>query len=124
MRGLGLGLGFGLILGPATGIALGLGFEHNHEAGGSAPGLVAGLVTLLIVVFTGLAFGLLGSHIWSTTLAKAQLAWEWHTPVRLITFLEDARERGVLRTVGPVYQFRHARLQDRLAANNNDVTGT
>ena len=123
MRGLGLGLGFGLILGPATGIALGLGFEHNHEAG-LVPGLVAGLVTLLIVVFTGLAFGLLGSHIWSTTLAKAQLAWEWHTPVRLITFLEDARERGVLRTVGPVYQFRHARLQDRLAANNNDVTGT
>jgi hypothetical protein len=32
-------------------------------------------------------------------------------------FLEDARERGVLRTVGPVYQFRHARLQDLLAAS-------
>jgi hypothetical protein len=31
-------------------------------------------------------------------------------------FLDDARERNVLRTVGPVYQFRHARLQDRLAA--------
>ncbi len=30
-------------------------------------------------------------------------------------FLEDARERGVLRTVGSVYQFRHARLQDQLA---------
>jgi hypothetical protein len=30
-------------------------------------------------------------------------------------FLEDARDRNVLRTVGPVYQFRHARLQDRLA---------
>jgi hypothetical protein len=30
-------------------------------------------------------------------------------------FLEDARERNVLRTVGSVYQFRHARLQDRLA---------
>ena len=30
-------------------------------------------------------------------------------------FLEDARSRSVLRTVGPVYQFRHARLQDRLA---------
>jgi hypothetical protein len=25
------------------------------------------------------------------------------------------RERNVFRTVGPVYQFRHARLQDRLA---------
>jgi hypothetical protein len=30
-------------------------------------------------------------------------------------FLEDARERGVLRTVGGVYQFRHAMLQDQLA---------
>jgi hypothetical protein len=33
-----------------------------------------------------------------------------------MNFLDDARERNVLRTVGPVYQFRHARLQDRLAA--------
>ena len=30
-------------------------------------------------------------------------------------FLEDARQRNVLRIIGPVYQFRHARLQDRLA---------
>ena len=30
-------------------------------------------------------------------------------------FLEDAYARGVLRTVGPVYQFRHASLQDLLA---------
>jgi hypothetical protein len=34
-------------------------------------------------------------------------------------FLEDARSRNVLRTVGPVYQFRHARLQDRLAAQKS-----
>jgi hypothetical protein len=39
----------------------------------------------------------------------------WHTPARLLHFLEDARQRDALRTVGPVYQFRHARLQDRLA---------
>jgi hypothetical protein len=39
----------------------------------------------------------------------------WHTPLRLMNFLDDAHERNVLRTVGPVYQFRHARLQDRLA---------
>jgi uncharacterized membrane protein YfcA len=32
-----------------------------------------------------------------------------------MTFLDDARRRGVLRAVGPVYQFRHARLQDHLA---------
>jgi hypothetical protein len=30
-------------------------------------------------------------------------------------FLNDAHKRNVLRTVGPVYQFRYARLQDRLA---------
>ena len=36
-------------------------------------------------------------------------------PVRLLRFLDDARQRDVLRTIGPVYQFRHARLQDRLA---------
>jgi hypothetical protein len=28
--------------------------------------------------------------------------------------LEDARERQVLRVAGPVYQFRHAPLQERL----------
>jgi len=39
------------------------------------------------------------------------------TPIRLLRFLEDARKRGVLRVVGPGYQFRHARLLDRLAAN-------
>jgi hypothetical protein len=31
-------------------------------------------------------------------------------------FLEDARQRNVLRIIGPAYQFRHARLQDRLAS--------
>ncbi len=34
-------------------------------------------------------------------------------------FLQDARSRSVLRTVGPAYQFRHARLQDRLAAQES-----
>jgi hypothetical protein len=37
-------------------------------------------------------------------------------------FLEDARKRDVLRTVGPVYQFRHARLQDRLAGHARTAT--
>lgn len=37
-------------------------------------------------------------------------------PLRLRTFLEDMHGLGLLRQVGPVYQFRHAMLQDRLAA--------
>ncbi|MFJ1540022.1 hypothetical protein ACIODS_15900 [Micromonospora chalcea] len=36
-------------------------------------------------------------------------------PPRLLRFLDDAHRRSVLRTVGPVHQFRHARLQDCLA---------
>ena len=35
--------------------------------------------------------------------------------MRLMRFLAYAYERNVLRTVGPVYQFRHARLRDLLA---------
>ena len=74
-----------------------------------AAGLVAGLVA-------GLLVGLVYPQSWSSSLAFAQLAVSDRTPVRLMRFLEDARSRSVLRTVGPVYQFRHARLQDRLAA--------
>ncbi|WP_165495102.1 NACHT domain-containing protein [Actinomadura roseirufa] len=36
-------------------------------------------------------------------------------PFRLMRFLEDAHRVGLLRQVGPVYQFRHAALQHRLA---------
>jgi hypothetical protein len=38
-----------------------------------------------------------------------------------VRFLDDARTRNILRTVGPVYQFRHARLQDWLAEPSESV---
>jgi hypothetical protein len=66
--------------------------------------------------------GLMSSTTWAASLAFAQIARRLHTPVRLMRFLEDARERNVLRTAGPVYQFRHARLQDRLAAQVKRTT--
>jgi hypothetical protein len=104
MFGLMVGLLFGLLGGLFSALLHGFGFGLVVGVGG----LVGGLVF-------GLAFGLIGSQSWSATLAIAQLAMSWHTPLRLMRFLEDAHERNVLRTVGPVYQFRHARLQDRLA---------
>ncbi|MGH3783092.1 MAG: hypothetical protein ACRDRO_21335 [Pseudonocardiaceae bacterium] len=70
----------------------------------------------------GLVGGLMSSTTWTASLVFAQLARRWHTPIRLMRFLEDARQRDVLRTVGPVYQFRHARLQDRLAARVERTT--
>jgi len=58
------------------------------------------------------------SKTWSSALGFAQLARSDRTPFHLMRFLEDAHKRNVLRTVGPVYQFRHARLQDRLAGQD------
>ena len=106
---LGLGLSLGIGLGGGLILALGLG---SRQAAGHAAGLVHGLMWLLVF---GLVYGLLFPQTWTVSLAFAQLAMRWHTPARLLRFLDDARQRDVLRTVGPVYPFRHARLQDRLA---------
>jgi hypothetical protein len=107
--GLTIGLTAGLTIGLAVSLAVGL-------TGGHAIGLAAGLtVGLTAGLVFGPAGGLMYTRTWSARLAFAQLAARWRTPIRLMRFLEDARDRDVLRTVGPVYQFRHARLQDRLA---------
>ncbi|MBV9032706.1 MAG: hypothetical protein JO364_20895 [Pseudonocardiales bacterium] len=96
LSGLAVGLVFGLVIGPVL--------------GGLAVGLVFGPVI-------GLVSGLVGAQTWRITLAWFQLQLARQVPaVRLIPFLEDARERDILRTVGAVYQFRHATLQDQLAA--------
>ena len=106
---LALGLSLGIGLGISFSLAFGLGSRH-------AAGQVAGIVYGLVWVFVfGLVFGLLFPQTWTVSLTFAQLAIRWRTPARLLRFLDDARQRDVLRTVGPVYQFRHARLQDRLA---------
>lgn len=47
------------------------------------------------------------------------LAARRHLPLRTMRFLDDAHRRGLLRQVGPVYQFRHARLAERLAAHHS-----
>jgi hypothetical protein len=102
--GLKFGLVFGLVYGPALGLSNGLRL-------GPAYGITNGIEN-------GLAFGfgvvLVSSLTWVATLAAVQLWWRQEAPVRLLRFLEDARTRQVLRSVGPVYQFRHSRLQDRL----------
>ncbi|MEU1402345.1 hypothetical protein ABZ471_08245 [Streptomyces sp. NPDC005728] len=98
-------------------------------------GILTGLAVAVFAGFTGLPFGLqsaaftalaggIGPVLWSgpvnnlavtTALTAVQLSAREGTPVRLMSFLEDARRRNLLRATGPVYQFRHARLQERLA---------
>jgi hypothetical protein len=105
------GLIVGLVFGSSIGLGLGFILATRHKTG-LVPGLEYGL--LAGAVF-GLVWGLSFSLTWTASLAFAQLTLRWRTPARLLHFLEDARQRDVLRTVGPIYQFRHARLQDRLA---------
>jgi hypothetical protein len=100
----------GLIIGIVIGLVAGFGF-----------GLMSGLFEGLLAGFTSgiassIVVGFSISRTWPATLATAQLAIQWHTPLHMLRFLDDARERNVLHTVGPAYQFRHSRLQDRLAA--------
>ncbi|MCC2277742.1 NACHT domain-containing protein [Streptomyces sp. ET3-23] len=59
----------------------------------------------------------LAAHSWPHyTIARLLLAARGKLPWRLQTFLTDAHRLGILRQVGPVYQFRHAHLQHRLAS--------
>jgi hypothetical protein len=103
--GLTEGLAYGLPAGLAVGLLGGI-------VGGIGAGLATGLITALGV---SVAFTISVSQSWLATVGFLLLGHAGLFPRQGIHFLEDARQRGVLRTVGSVYQFRHARLQDQLA---------
>lgn len=105
---------FGLVVGLM--VALAYGLWQSFESG------LAALIVVWVVagLALGIAVGLVFPATWQVTLASAQLWRRGEAPVRLLRFLEDARKRQVLRTVGQVYQFRHAQLQDRLAGVRAD----
>lgn len=104
------------VFGLRVGLGAGLGFGLW---GGFQCGLAAGLFDFFSLMFlVGLAYGITSSVTWSTTLAWGQLRRTHRIPtLALMPFLEHARHRGILRTVGAVYQFRHATLQDNLAGH-------
>ncbi|MGW7101685.1 helix-turn-helix domain-containing protein [Streptomyces sp. NPDC054838] len=81
----------------------------------------------------GLALGAVGGLAGALSYALAFTAWgQWvllariwlpltgRLPWAVVAFLDDAYRRGVLRQVGAVYQFRHARLQRHLATASAD----
>ncbi|MGH3721618.1 MAG: hypothetical protein ACRDRI_22780 [Pseudonocardiaceae bacterium] len=119
--GLQIGLVYGLTAGPIFGLTNGLIYSLVLKAGLKAS-LVAVVEAGLTNALTfGLGVMLVSSTTWAATLANTQLRHRGETPARLLNFLEDAHAREVLRSVGPVYQFRHARLQDRLAGLRGEV---
>jgi len=108
------------------GLRLPLGLLVGLTAGFSPALLAIGSYSLATALYAGVGIALwsclwagpVGNLACATALASVQLAAREKTPVRLMAFLEDARNRNVLRTVGPVYQFRHARLQDRMTMSD------
>ncbi|MEU5363878.1 NACHT domain-containing protein [Streptomyces sp. NPDC005925] len=101
-------------------------------ARGAVAALVAGAMCLLLIAVTDRdnTLGTMHTELWvpvgtsslalsawgRTATARLWLALTGRAPWRLMTFLEDAHRRGVLRQAGARYEFRHQRLQHRLAA--------
>ncbi|MGD3110650.1 NACHT domain-containing protein [Streptomyces sp. YGL11-2] len=96
----------GLVIGSGYGIMFGL---TSNSLAGIGAGLVAGSM-IALGVGTMTAWGR-----W-VVLARIWLPLTGWLPRDLDAFLQDAYERGVLRRVGTVYQFRHAQLRDHLCA--------
>lgn len=90
-----------------NGLTLGL-------VGGLVGGFVSGLASRLAPGLTG-GLSFCGSAWCWSLISRCWLALADKLPWRPMAFLNDAHQRGVLRQTGAVYQFRHARLQDRLA---------
>ncbi|MCA6094779.1 NACHT domain-containing protein [Streptomyces sp. SCA3-4] len=67
---------------------------------------------------------LLGSAWGAYQLSRAWFGLTKRLPPRLMRFLDDAHELGVLRQTGAVYQFRHARLQEQLSGGGRPPKGS
>ena len=72
-----------------------------------------------VVILLSMTTGLLTLTL--TTWLRLQVARIWlsargQLPFNVMRFLEEAHARDALRQVGAAYQFRHARLQEQLAA--------
>ncbi|GLZ29134.1 hypothetical protein Lesp02_13240 [Lentzea sp. NBRC 105346] len=80
----------------------------------SHPAFSALLITAWAVI--GLAVAVLTERSpWiAYVVTTLHLARRKRVPLRLMSFLDDAHRIGLLRAVGPIYQFRHAELQDHL----------
>jgi hypothetical protein len=67
--------------------------------------------------------GLAGSEAWLAEVCRIYLRVRGRTLLRLMRFLDDARARHLLRSVGTIYQLRHSTLQNRLAPLSSEPPG-
>ncbi|MCE6998998.1 hypothetical protein LZG04_29970 [Saccharothrix sp. S26] len=93
------------------------------------PGLVGSRLTAVTVpaaiMVLGMALGFGNHHAWPAYLvATVKLARARVLPRDLLAFLDDVHRLGLLRAVGPVYQFRHAELHDHLLGRPPSPSGS
>ncbi|WP_181860749.1 NACHT domain-containing protein [Streptomyces diacarni] len=106
------GIALGLLYGTSTGDKFALDFGQAYGMG-LAMRIAVGFVAALA---TGLAAATAATAWPFFVMARTYLALRRQAPRDLMAFLRDAHEhRGVLRQVGPFYQFRHIDLQRHLA---------
>jgi hypothetical protein len=104
LYGVSAGLAGGLVYGPGFGVLLGV-----------SAGLVGGLTNGIGYAFS-FGFDKVGAVAWYRfQVARAWLAATGKLPWRLLAFLAEARQLGVLRQEGGTYHFRHAELREQLA---------
>ncbi|MEU4770062.1 hypothetical protein AB0H12_43270 [Actinosynnema sp. NPDC023794] len=98
-----------------------IGYFSDGFAGDFHPGRA--LRGVVYALFNSSAFCLvvaLNASAWAHyTSARLVPAARGRLPWRLQAFLAEAHRLGILRQVGAVYQFRHARLQNHLAARHD-----
>ena len=91
----------GITAGGAFGVIFGLAL--GPSVGALAVASLSIVVTLVV-------------SLWGTFMvARLWLATRCGLPLKIMSFLQEAHVRGVLRQDGPHYRFRHGMLHDRLA---------
>ena len=99
----------------AVGLGLAAGIRSAAQGGDVFVGAVAALSTIVTYgVSAGLLIAVAQSRYGAYTVWRLIYATQGRLPWRLMTFLDDAHDRGILRRNGSVYQFRHQFLQERL----------
>ncbi|MUN40551.1 NACHT domain-containing protein [Actinomadura litoris] len=119
-------------------VVLFFGLAYGLTSGGVGWFLVHPVIGVVFGVCSALCGGLLYGLPWVLALRSAKgragvvasvhlflytmLLWprgKTPPPWRLMDFLDEAHRRGVLRRVGPVYQFQHVFLQGELARSES-----
>ncbi len=112
------GVAGGIVLGLAPGILIGCAFALLGGIGT----VLKVRIPLLLTIPVGYGFSGVGTAAAAYLITTTYLWAERRLPWRLMRLIDDAHRLGLLRAVGPIYQFRHVDFHDHLAARHSART--